>query len=113
MPQCDPAMTGALTFFSVSCYERFATLTPAQCQEAADFASARSGEYPLWMRGKKGEFPQYDVPHFGTRSSVYLIALMSAFLVWSQKKAGIETMPDSPLLDAALMGYKLYEGGAK
>jgi hypothetical protein len=112
MSQSDPAMHGAIMFFSVSCYRQFATLTPAQCQEAADFASEQAQRYPLWMRdGKTGEFPQVDVPHFGTRSSVYLMAIMSAYLVWSQKKAGVESMPDSPLLDAAVMGYRLYEGG--
>jgi hypothetical protein len=104
-------MVGAVMFSSVGCYRRFATLTPAQAQEAADFASARSQEYPLWQRDAKGEFPTYEVPHFGKRSSVYLIALMSAYLVWMQKQAGVALVAPTPLLRAALDGYALYERG--
>jgi len=111
MAQMDPMMAGAVMFYAADCYGRFATLTPAQAQEAADFASERSGEYPLWQRDKKGRFPTYDVPYFGPRSSIYLIALMSAYLVWAQKQAGIDSLPGSPLLRAALDGYALYQNG--
>lgn len=105
----DAALTGAITFYSVGCYERFMELTGDQAQEAMDFAQEQSMVYPLWQRNEKGEFPQYDVPHFGIRSSVWLMALMSAWLVWMQKGAGIELLPDSPLLKAAECGYTLLE----
>lgn len=109
MDRIDPMMVGAVMFNSADCYGRFAALTPEHALEAADFASEQSQRYPLWQRDARGEFPTYEVPHFGKRSSVYLIALMSAYLVWMQKQAGIQTMPLTPLLRAAMDGYALYE----
>lgn len=112
MAQVDPAMTGAILFNSADCYGRFAKLTPKQAREAADFASEQSQRYPLWQRdAKTRQFPTYDVPHFGKRSSVYLMALMSAYLVWVQKRAGIEVVAQTPLVRAAMDGYALYEQG--
>jgi len=49
------------------------------------------------------------VPYFGKRSSVYLMALLSAYLVWAQKRAGIEPVPATPLMRAALDGYAVYK----
>ncbi len=109
MAQIDPAMVGAILFDSAHCYSVLATLTPEQAKEAADFASEQSLRCPLWERdAKTHQFPIYDVPYFGKRSSIYLIALMSAYLVWMQKQAGIQTMPQTPLVQAALDGYTLY-----
>ena len=109
MSQADPAMIGAVMFNAASCYEVFARLTPEQAKEAADFASEQSQRYPLWQRDAEGQFPTFEVPHFGKRSSVYLMALLSAYLVWAQKRAGIEPVPATPLMRAARDGYAAYK----
>ena len=111
MAHMDPAMVGAILFNSADCFAVFAKLTPEQAKEAAEFASEQSQRYPLWQRNAKGKFPEFDVPHFGKRSSVYLIALMSAYLIWAQKQAGIEPVPTTPLMRAALDGYAMFERG--
>ena len=111
MAQVDPAMVGAVMFHAAACYPILDRLTPEQAKEAAEFAGEQSLRYPLWQRNNRGEFPTYDVPHLGPRSSIFLIALMSACLVWSQKRAGIDPVPQTPLMKAATDGYALYERG--
>lgn len=109
----DPALPGAITFYSAACYPIFDQIGEDKAREAADFCSQKSQEYPLWMRDKKGKFPEYDVPHFDKRSSVFCIAIMSAYLIWRQRKAGITEYPSSTFLDAANMGYMLCYGRKK
>lgn len=110
----NPALHGALMFYSVSCYETFDKVGFERANEAADFCSTWAMEYPLYLRSeaKKGapsEFPKRDIPHFGERSSVFAIAVMSAFLVWSQKQSFPDAgFPESSMLSAALDGWNLY-----
>lgn len=105
----NPALTGAIMFYSASCFSVFNRLTFEQCQEAAEAAGEAAQHDPLWMRNKKGEFDQYDIPHFGKRSSVYVMAIMSAWLVWIQKKIYGYQLPDSPLLAASVSGLALFD----
>jgi len=104
----NPALTAAIMFYSASCFSVFNHLTFKQCQKAAEAAGEASQRSPLWMRNAKGEFDQYDIPYFGKRSSVYVMAIMSAWLVWIQKKIYGYPLPDSPLLAASVDGLALF-----
>jgi len=109
---CDPAMYGAITFDSVSCYEIFERVGFAAAKLAADAAGEASLRCPLWQRDAKGKFPEFVIPGFGRRSSIYVIAIQAAFLVWTQVKAG-NPLPESVFLKAALEGHKLWKLGVK
>lgn len=109
----DPAMIGAMTFYAASCYDRFEQIGFDKAKAAADFCSQWSMEYPLFLReAKTKDFPHKDIPEFGDRSSIYAMALMTAFIVWLQIKAHglaatekmIREMENSQLLQAALSG---------
>ena len=105
----DAAATGATMFYAVACYERFNALTYEQCKEAADAAGNASLGYPLYSRDKNGKFPEFDIPHFGKKSSVFCAALMSAFLVWTQRVMQNNPLPGSTLLQAASDGLGLFD----
>lgn len=104
----DPAC-GAVMMYAASCYERFNALTFEQCQAAANAASEASQREPLFMRGKSGKFTEFDIPHFGWRSSVYVAAIMSAWLVWTQRVIQNFSLPTSTLLRAAADGLALFD----
>ena len=105
-PGIDPAMIGSIIFNSVACYGVFDRLGFEKAKEAADACAEHSLRYPLWMRNEKGVFPTFDIPHFGPRSSVFCIAIQTAFLVWVYKG---KDLPSGPLMSAALDGYRLYK----
>lgn len=102
----DPALVGAMTFYSAGMYPVFDRIGAEASREAADFCSQWTLEQPL-CRDKKGEFPQRDVPHFGQQSIVYAATMLAAFLVWRQK--GQHMASRGPLIEAALMGWRMYE----
>ena len=104
----NAALHGAISFYAASCYPTFERLGFDAAKEAADAAGEANSQYPCWQRDKKGQFPEFDLPHFGKRSSVFCIAVLCAFLVWTQKAAG-NPLPDSPLLAAAEDGWKLWK----
>lgn len=101
----DPALQGAITFYSMSIYPKFDNMGFEKAEEAAYFCGAWVAEQPLYRETKgknKGEFPRRTIPHFGENSIIYAVALMSAFVVWKQKN---KDLPKSPLLSAASVGY--------
>ncbi len=102
----DPALQGAMTFYSCGMYPVFDRIGAEASREAADFCSNWSMEQPL-CRDKKGNFPQREVPHFGKQSIVYAVTMIAAFLVWMQK--GQHCDGRGPLIEAAMMGWRLYE----
>jgi len=105
----DESLAGAVRFYSASCYSVFNQLTIKQGQEAAEAAGEAAEHAPLWMPNKKGEFDQYEIPHFGKRSSVYVMAIMSAWIVWLHKKIYEQPyLPSSPLLAASQDGLALF-----
>lgn len=111
----DPALLTSITFYSAGIYPKFEQMGYAEAQKAANFCSDWSNEYPLWTPqttgffAKKSGFPTREIPGFGERSSVYAMAVMAAFLVWTQRTAGNE-LPSSEMLEAADAGYKLCYG---
>lgn len=105
----DAVLYSAIIFYSVSCFQIFNHLTYEQGQEAASAASEASQRNPLYLRNKKGNFDQYDIPHFGKRSSVYVMAILSAWIVWVQKKICGNPLPSSPLLEASGNGLVLFD----
>jgi hypothetical protein len=109
IPATDPAMFGAIMAYSTSAYQVFNRLTWEQCQEAVNACSQFSLEYPLHLRDKSGEFPKRDIPHFGERSSINCMAIMSAWLVWTQKVLWDNPLPESPLLGATKDGLALWD----
>jgi hypothetical protein len=102
--QPDPAMHGAILFYAADCYPRFEQLGPDGAKAALEACSKWSMEYPLHLRDG-ADFPKREIPGFGLRSSIYAMALMSAYLVWACKN---KNLPDSPLLKAASDGYALW-----
>jgi len=104
----DPALYGCVLFYSVSVYDRLDRMTFDEAKAAADAAGEASAHAPLWMRNAKGQFGQYDIPGFGSRSGPYCIALLAAFLVWTQRQLQDFPLPTSPLLSAAQDGLTLW-----
>lgn len=105
----DPAAIGAMIFNSTACYEKFNTLTYEQCKEAADAASEASQRHPLFSREKNGKFAEFDIPHFGKKSSVFCAAVMTAWLVWVQKFLNGNPLPSGALLQASADGLGLFD----
>lgn len=103
------AIDYAVLYYSVACYRTFDQLGDTESLRAARFAGDWSMEYPLWLRDEKtSEFPTRDIPGFGVRSSIFAIAIQSAYLVWVQKKAGNDiSFPDSHFVRDALAGWDL------
>jgi len=104
----DPAVHGAVMFYAADIYGHFNGLTYQQCREASEAANNASIRYPLFSRDKKGRFPEFDIPHFGKRSSVYCGAIMSAWLVWCNRVLADNPLPSSALLSAANDGLTLW-----
>lgn len=107
-PISDISLHMAITFYSLSCFQIFNHLTYEQGQEAAEAASEASQRNPLHLRNSKGNFDQYDIPHFGKRSSIYVTAILSAWLVWIEKKIYGNPLPSSSLLEASENGLVLF-----
>ena len=104
MTTLDPAMHGSITFYSASIYPVFDQIGPDAAREAAQAAGSFMAECAPY-KDKKGNLPKRDIPHFGERSIIYAIALSTAYLAWTFKG---RNLPDSPLLDAAMDGYRLH-----
>ena len=104
----DPALHGCITWYSQSCYDHFDRLGFDAANEIAQVANDQNGKEPLLIRNKKGEFNQFELPYIGKKSGPYLVALMSAFLVWTQRQLVDNPLPDSPMLAAAHDGLKLW-----
>ena len=104
----DEALLGSIRFYSASLYPLFDNLGEVAAKEIAMAAEEANSRYPCWMRNAKGEFPEFELPHLGKKSSVFCIAAMSAYLAWTVLKAGME-LPDSPLLEAAQDGWQLWK----
>lgn len=105
----DPAAHGAVLFYATDCYLKFNRLTYEQCAEAVNVAGEASMGYPLFNRDKDGKFPQFDVPHFGKKSSVFCAAIMGAWLVWQQCVLRDNPLPDNSILQAAKDGLFLFD----
>ena len=103
----DEALYQAVMWISVGIYPQFEAMGEKKAREAVDFCSEWSEHLPLFLH-KGNDFDQREIPGFGVRSSVYGMAVMSAFVVWVQKKAGNE-LPTSPLLEACETGYNLWK----
>ena len=83
----DEALLGAIRFYAASLYPVFENLGEVAAKEIAMAAEEANLKYPCWMRNEKGKFPEFELPHLGKKSSVYCIAAMSAYLVWTVLKA--------------------------
>lgn len=114
--QIDPSVEPMIMWYSQSCYSIFDQIGYAASLEAAESASEFNQRKPLLMREKNGKFPETDIPHFGIRSGPFCVALLTAFLVWSQHQhnedeSGNIYLPDSVFLVAAESGYRLWMNG--
>lgn len=103
----DPAVFGCVMYYAASIYPVFERVGFEAAQKIVQVAEQASLEYPLFQRDKTGKFPTVDLPEFGPRPTPFCAAVMSAFLVWTQRKAG-NPLPDSPLIQAASSGYTLW-----
>ena len=56
-----------------------------------------------------GSDQRWEMPHIGKASAGKLLAVIAAYIVFKQREAGIEYLPDSPLLSAADSAYKLWK----
>jgi hypothetical protein len=108
----DPALYPMIVWYSQTSYAIFDQVGYDQALEAAQAASDFNNVEPLLMRNKKGEFASREIPNFGERSGPFCVAMLAAFLVWSQHKGqGKEDgiyLPDSVFLKAAEEGYQMY-----
>ena len=111
----DPALAGSIMFYSMSCCARFETIGEDKAEAAAHFCAQWSLEYPLWARGKDGAFPKREIPGFESRSSVFAVAVMTSYLVWSIRKQsnglqGLQSLfKTNPMLAAANDGYEMWQ----
>jgi len=104
----DPAIYGCICYYAASIYPVFERVGYRRAELAAKAAESASVVYPLFMRDKKGQFPEVDIPCFGKKSTPFAAAVMAAFLVWTQRAAGFP-LPTSPILQAADDGYNLWK----
>jgi tryptophan-rich sensory protein len=104
MPGLEPALLISIQFYAASLYPKFEGLGFEKSKEAANACSQWSLEEPLWMIPNK----KREIVHLGKVTSIYALAVISAFLVWTQKKIG-NSIPDSPMLLAAADGWELYK----
>lgn len=113
----DPAIAPMIQFYACSIYPVFEQIGYDQSLEAAQACSEFSLEYPLLMRETKGKnknkFPKRYIPYFGECTGPYCVALLSAFLVWSQHltQGDHVELPGSAMLEAAQDGWDLYKMG--
>ena len=104
----DPALYASLLWYSVGIYPVIERLGFEGFKPIAESADGALLLHPL-MRDKKGNFPEVELPEFGKKSIVFCTAVVSAFLVYSQRSVGIDELPNSPLLKAANDGYNLWK----
>ncbi len=104
----DPALQMAVFWYVQDVYGRLGRLTDTEMRRVADAAGDAICTYPCWMRDEHGQFPEFDLPHLGKKSSVYVIAVAVAILVWEQCHLANNPLPDSPLLAVGLDGLKLW-----
>lgn len=108
----DAAVSPMIMWYSQSCYAKFESIGYEAALEAAQAASDFNSREPLLMRTAKGEFSTADIPHFDECTGPFCIALLAAFLVWTQH-IGQGThdaiyLPESLFLDAAEEGYQMW-----
>jgi hypothetical protein len=94
----DPALQMAVFWYVQSVCDQLQRLSPGQARELAEAAGDACCSYPCWLRDEAGNFPEFELPHIGRRSSVYVIAVMVAYIVWVQCHLADNPLPDSPLL---------------
>ncbi len=81
----------------------------AAAREAVDFCQKWSFEEPLWLPNKKGQFSQKEIPHLGKRSSIFAIAVLAAFLVWSQKGERQPAFESERWLQICYEGWRFHQ----
>src|SRR5579859_1967358 len=108
MKDFDPALQMAVFWYVQDVYGHLGRLTETEMRQVADAAGEAICGYPCWMRDEHGQFPEFDLPHIGKKSSVYVIAVAVAILVWVQCHLTNNPLPDSPLLAVGLDGLKLW-----
>lgn len=103
----DPAFPPMITFYSVAFFQLFDRIGLEAAREVAQAASDISCQHALQY--ECGKAITYDLPHVGKVSPGKVLAAMPAFLVWQQRGAGIDYLPDSVFLQAADDAYKLHK----
>lgn len=104
----DPAAYGMTLFYSLDFYPRLAQMTPNEISDLLTAAQNTVSEHPLGEVDKQGKPVQVQLGCLGLKTVGYAVAVISAYLVWTQKHLANNPLPDSPLLDAAFMAYQIY-----
>ena len=104
----------ALTYYSVSAFQKLALLAEAEVKDVADAVQDFIGEAAPY-RDRRDEFPKRDIPFFGRVSIINAIAIAASIIVARQQGiiGGVEVesveelRSKSPILSAACDGLLL------
>jgi len=112
MAVTDNHLHMAIMFDAAACYEVFDRIGDVAAAEAAQAANEHNLQFPCWMPGTNGRFREFDIPHFGRRSSVFVLAIIAGYLVWISRRGNQPIPDDNGFLTAAAAGYDtLYAPG--
>lgn len=100
----DPALALSVHAYSIGLFPLFEQIGYDASKSLAEKAESYSSENPLHLCGDR----KFDMPVIGQCSGAKLIAVMSSFLVWSQRKQGFP-LPTSTLLSASNEAYELWK----
>lgn len=105
----DPALQGALFFYSLGAYPKLEQLSKKQLLVVIDELQEFCGMNPL-ARDEKGQMPQREIPHVGKMSLVRAYAWIGAILVARQYAVeGPEELIDkSKILAPCVQAYQLH-----
>lgn len=105
----SPGLCEVVMLYSVAIYDQLNRLTIGQSKEVVDAALEIGLFNPLLMRNKHGKFDEFELPHLGKKSSVYVVAVQAAYLIWNQRHMKNAYVPNSPLLRAADDGFRFWK----
>jgi hypothetical protein len=105
-PFTDPIYS-IVAFYSVTWYRKFELLGYEAAKTVAGSATIISAENAL--EHEVGSTKRYRLPHLDQDFTPgQVLAITPAFLVWESKKTN-NPLPDSPFLQAAEQGWKLWQ----
>jgi hypothetical protein len=104
----DPALPGAIMWYSVDVYDHIEHMGWDSIHELALSASEALQLHPL-HKDPDGTFPMIQLPSYANKKSIiYCCAIASSIIVWTQKHMNDNPLPGSTLLQSAYDGYRMW-----